>query len=175
MGLVIYGDIGTSPLYVYSSTFSSEPSHDDLLGALSLIIWSLTLIVSVKYIIIVLKADDEGEGGIFAVYNLLSRYIRIVRRDPREERTIKIERIIINELKTGNKSARNFMERSAFLKALLKVVGVLGMSLVMSDNMLTPAQSVLGAIQGLEIVKSNITSSTIIGTTCAILILLFLI
>ena len=131
--------------------------------------------VSVKYVMIVLKADDEGEGGTFAVYSLLSRYARIVRRDPREERTIKMERIMTNELKTGNKSARNFMERSAFLKALLKVVGVLGVSLVMSDGVLTPAQSVLGAIQGLEIVKSDITSSTIVGTTCAILILLFLI
>ena len=66
----------TSPLYVYSSTFSSNPSHDDLLGALSLIIWSLTLIVTVKYVCIVLLADDEGEGGTFAMYNLISRYVR---------------------------------------------------------------------------------------------------
>lgn len=72
---VIYGDIGTSPLYVYSSTFSSEPSYDDLLGALSLIIWAITLIVTVKYVFIVLCADDEGEGGTFAMYNLLSRYV----------------------------------------------------------------------------------------------------
>lgn len=172
---VIYGDIGTSPLYVYSSTFSSEPSRDDLLGALSLIIWTLTLMVSVKYVTIVLRADDEGEGGTFAVYSLLSRYANIVRRDPREERGIKMERVKTNELSTGSKSARNFMERSAFMKALLKVVGVLGVSLVMSDGVLTPAQSVLGAIQGLEIVKSDISSSTIVGTTCAILICLFLI
>lgn len=68
-------DIGTSPLYVYSSTFSSDPSSDDLLGALSLIIWSLTLIVTLKYVCIVLQADDEGEGGTFAVYSLLSRYV----------------------------------------------------------------------------------------------------
>ena len=73
---VIYGDIGTSPLYVYSSTFTSDPSHDDLLGALSLIIWTLTLMVSIKYVLIVLRADDEGEGGTFAVYSLLSRYVR---------------------------------------------------------------------------------------------------
>lgn len=66
----------TSPLYVYSSTFSSEPSHDDLLGALSLIIWSLTLIVTIKYVCIVLLADDGGEGGTFAMYNLISRYVR---------------------------------------------------------------------------------------------------
>jgi hypothetical protein len=66
----------TSPLYVYSGIFTSNPSHDDLLGALSLIIWALTLIVTVKYICIVLYADDEGEGGTFAMYNLISRYVR---------------------------------------------------------------------------------------------------
>ena len=75
---VIYGDIGTSPLYVYSSTFTSEPSRQDLFGALSLIIWTLTLIVTVKYVLIVLRADDEGEGGTFAVYSLLSRYVGIL-------------------------------------------------------------------------------------------------
>ena len=74
---MIYGDIGTSPLYVFSSTFTENPSHDDLLGALSLIIWTLTLIVSVKYVLIVLFADDEGEGGTFALYSLLSRYVSL--------------------------------------------------------------------------------------------------
>lgn len=73
---VIYGDIGTSPLYVYSSTFRKEPSYDDLLGALSLIIWAVTLMVTVKYVLIVLWANDEGEGGTFAVYSLLSRYVK---------------------------------------------------------------------------------------------------
>jgi KUP system potassium uptake protein len=57
---VIYGDIGTSPLYVYSSTFTSQPSYEDLVGALSIIIWSLTLMVSIKYVFIVLAADDDG-------------------------------------------------------------------------------------------------------------------
>lgn len=74
---VIYGDIGTSPLYVYSSTFRDEPSYDDLLGALSLIIWAVTLMVTVKYVMVVLWANDEGEGGTFAVYSLLSRYVRV--------------------------------------------------------------------------------------------------
>lgn len=76
---VIYGDIGTSPLYVYSSTFQEEPSRDDLLGGLSLIIWTLTLIVTVKYVLIVLRADDEGEGGTFALYSLLSRHVGFIR------------------------------------------------------------------------------------------------
>lgn len=72
---VIYGDIGTSPLYTYSSTFSSDPSREDILGACSLIIWSLTIMVTIKYILIVLYADDEGEGGTFALYSLISRYV----------------------------------------------------------------------------------------------------
>lgn len=75
---VIYGDIGTSPLYVYSSTFTSKPSYEDLLGVLSLIIWALTLIVTVKYVVIVLCADDEGEGGTFAIYTLLARFVRLM-------------------------------------------------------------------------------------------------
>lgn len=65
-----------------------------------------------------------------------------MRRDPREERTIKMERVRTNELSSGSKSARNFMERSAFMKALLKIVGVMGVSLVMS-GMLKRRSSVL--------------------------------
>ncbi|KAJ5713239.1 uncharacterized protein N7483_010420 [Penicillium malachiteum] len=61
---VIYGDIGTSPLYVFSSTFTSEPSYDDVLGAVSLVIWALTIMVTIKYVFIVLLADDEGEGEL---------------------------------------------------------------------------------------------------------------
>ena len=74
---VIYGDIGTSPLYVFSSTFSSNPSQEDVLGATSLIIWSLTIMVTIKYALIVLNADDEGEGGTFALYSLISRYVSL--------------------------------------------------------------------------------------------------
>jgi KUP system potassium uptake protein len=72
---VIYGDIGTSPLYVYSSTFTSEPSHDDLIGVLSVIIWTLMMMVTVKYVLVILHADNEGEGGTFSTYSLLSRFV----------------------------------------------------------------------------------------------------
>jgi len=66
---VVYGDIGTSPLYVYSSTFTSQPSYEDLVGALSIIIWTLTLLVSIKYAFIVLAAD---------VSNILLRFLQSV-------------------------------------------------------------------------------------------------
>jgi KUP system potassium uptake protein len=172
---VIYGDIGTSPLYVYSSTFSANPSYADLLGALSLIIWTLTLMVSAKYILIVLRADDEGEGGTFALFSLLSRYANIVRRDPREEQSVRMERVQSSELGLPAQKARNFMERSRTMQWLLRAIGVFGVSLVMSDGVLTPAQSVLGAIQGLNVVAPNIGNGTIVGVSCAILVVLFVI
>ncbi|KAL7939911.1 potassium transporter domain-containing protein [Trichoderma chlorosporum] len=175
---VIYGDIGTSPLYVFSSTFSSQPSWDDLVGALSIIIWSLTMIVTIKYCFIVLNADDDGQGGTFALYSLLARYTNIARnRDPtvREAALLRMERYRTNDLKPGGKSLRNFLENSKFSQIMLQFVGVLGVSMVMADGVLTPAQSVLGAIQGLEVVKPDLSVSTIVGVSCAILVLLFLI
>lgn len=71
----IYGDIGTSPLYVFSSTFTSAPNYDSVVQVLSLIIWSLTIMVTFKYIFIVLRADNEGEGGTFSCYSLLTRFV----------------------------------------------------------------------------------------------------
>jgi KUP system potassium uptake protein len=152
---VIYGDIGTSPLYVFSSTFTSQPSWDDLVGALSIIIWSLFLIVTVKYSFIVLRADDDGQGGTFALYSLLSRYMNIANRDPTEARTIKMERYHTNELRPVGRSLRSFLENSRGAKFALKAIGVLGVAMVMADGILTPAQSVLGAIQVTQLPKTH--------------------
>ncbi|KAK3674465.1 hypothetical protein LTR78_005551 [Recurvomyces mirabilis] len=173
---VIYGDIGTSPLYVFSSVFGSQaPARDDLIGVLSLVIWSLTLMVTIKYICIILNADNQGEGGTFSCYSLLSRYANITNRDPREEPLVKIERYQTNEMHTSNLQVRNTLEKSKFLKGLLKTIGVLAVTMVMSDGVLTPAQSVLGAVQGLNVVVPNITNGTVVGATCGILVLLFVI
>jgi KUP system potassium uptake protein len=71
---VIYGDMGTSPLYVFSSTFDTPPyDRRDVVGAVSLIIWTLTVIALVKYVTIVLKADDNGEGNVN--YRFISRFL----------------------------------------------------------------------------------------------------
>ncbi|CZT03000.1 probable HAK-1 potassium transporter [Rhynchosporium graminicola] len=172
---VIYGDIGTSPLYVYSSTFASEPSHQDLVGVLSIIIWSLTMMVTFKYVLIILHADNEGEGGTFSTYSLLSRFANITKRDPREASLIKMERYLTGDIEGANLRVRNRIEKSKYARAALKVIGVLAVSMVMADGVLTPAQSVLGAVQGLGVVKPDIEKSTIVGTTCGILVLLFLI
>ncbi|KAK6343812.1 hypothetical protein TWF696_007473 [Orbilia brochopaga] len=170
---VIYGDIGTSPLYVYSSTFTSEPTWDDLVGALSLIIWSLTIIVTIKYVFIVLQADDEGEGGTFALFSLLSRYIHILRRDPMDVSAVKMSRYSTNELGNSHQAVRTAVEQSKLMKLLLSGLSIFGVTLVMSDGVLTPAQSVLGAIQGLKVVHPTLSTGAIVGISCAILIILF--
>lgn len=137
---VIYGDIGTSPLYVYSSTFTSQPSWIDLVGALSIIIWSLTLIVTVKYCFIVLRADDDGQGGTFAIYSLLARFAHIVRQDPNAVGTVQLERYDTDDMEPVGRRFRRFIENSSLSKFILKLVGVIGVSMVMADGVLTPAQ-----------------------------------
>ncbi|KAI3322001.1 potassium transporter [Xylariaceae sp. AK1471] len=169
----IYGDIGTSPLYVYSSTFSAAPSYESLLEVLSVVIWSLTIMVTFKYVLIVLRADNQGEGGTFSCYSLLTRYANLTDRDPREAALVKMERHETQDLRQSNLTVRRRMEGSRFLRGLLKAIGVLAVSMVIADGILTPAQSVLGAIQGLAVVSPNISTSTIVGTSSGILILLF--
>lgn len=173
---VVYGDIGTSPLYVFSSVFGdTAPARDDLIGVLSLVIWSLIMMVTVKYICIVLYADNQGEGGTFSCYSLLSRYAKITNRDPREEQLVDIERYHTNDMRPANLKVRRTMESSPFLKGLLKTIGVLAVSMILSDGVLTPAQSVLGAVQGLNVVVPDISNGVVVGASCGILVLLFLI
>jgi KUP system potassium uptake protein len=86
-----------------------------------------------------------------------------------------MERHLTKDLEKGNRQVRSHLENSPFARALLKTVGVFAVSMVMSDGVLTPAQSVLGAVQGLNVVKPDISKATVIGTTCGILICLFLI
>ena len=112
--------------------FTSQPSYDDLVGALSIIIYSLLIMVSIKYVCIVLSADDDGEGGTFALYSLLARYARIVRRDPNFAGTIKMDRYLTDDLKPVNNGIRNFIENSRIARIALKIFGVLGVSMVMA-------------------------------------------
>ena len=131
--------------------------------------------VTLKYVLIVLNADNEGEGGTFSCYSLLTRYAHITNRDPREEVTVRMERHLSADLRTPNRTLRYQMEKSKVVHILLKAIGVLAVSMVIADGVLTPAQSVLGAVQGLKVVKDDISSSTVVGTSCGILIVLFLV
>jgi KUP system potassium uptake protein len=86
-----------------------------------------------------------------------------------------MERFLSGDLEQTNRQLRSGLEKSAFARGLLKTIGVLAVSMVMSDGVLTPAQSVLGAVQGLTVVQPTISNATVVGTTCGVLILLFLV
>lgn len=116
---VVYGDIGTSPLYALREAFAVahlEVVPTNVLGVLSLIFWSLILVVSIKYLVFVMRADNDGEGGILALTSLIMQ-------------------------KAGKKKSR----------LILIAVGVFGTALLYGDGMITPAISVLSAVEGLEV------------------------
>jgi KUP system potassium uptake protein len=138
---VVYGDIGTSPLYAvrecFHGTHGIAPDRANVLGVLSLIFWSLTLIISVKYIFYVLRADNNGEGGILSLTALASAIQRLSRVQP-----------------------------------LLLALGVLGAALLSGEGIITPAISVLSAVEGLEIATPEL-KPWVIPITIAILVGLF--
>jgi KUP system potassium uptake protein len=137
---VVYGDIGTSPLYALRECFHGEYAVDvspaNVLGVLSLVVWSLVLVISVKYLGFVLRANNRGEGGILALVALA-----VPRYAPRKT-------------------------------AWLAMLGLFGASLLYGDGMLTPAISVLAAVEGLEVVTPSLTP-LVIPMTVVILIGLF--
>ena len=141
---VVFGDIGTSPLYALSSSFSAGnglmPTHDSVLGVLSLVFWSLIIIVCLKYQLFVMRADNKGEGGILALLALL---------DPWRTRRSR---------------------RSMILIAL----GIFGAALLYGDGMLTPAISVLSAVEGLQLGQNPMSRTAIIAITVVILVALFM-
>jgi KUP system potassium uptake protein len=139
---VVYGDIGTSPLYALRECFHAvhgvPPTPENVLGVLSLIFWSLTLIISVKYILFVMRADNNGEGGILALLALVAQSPGANRRS----------------------------------RATLVALGLFGAALLYGDGMITPAISVLGAVEGLQ-VATNLFDPYIVPTTIVILVSLF--
>ncbi|OMO81864.1 potassium transporter [Corchorus olitorius] len=176
---VIYGDIGTSPLYVYASTFPDGIKHnDDILGVLSMIFYTFTLIPLIKYVLIVLRANDNGEGGTFALYSLICRYARVglIPTQQAEDADVSNFQLELrsNRLKRASKLKSN-LEKSNFAKFFLLIITMLGTSMVIGDGILTPSISVLSAVGGLKEATSSMTEGRIVGTSIAILILLFMV
>ena len=137
---VVYGDIGTSPLYALRECFYGShpvaPTHDNVLGVLSLILYSLLLVISIKYIAIVMRADNQGEGGILALTALLPH--------PNERRGV----------------------------AGLTLLGIFGAALLYGDGMITPAITVLGAVEGLK-VATPVFNPYVVPLSVLILIVVF--
>ena len=140
---VVYGDIGTSVLYAVKEVFGSGHvpfTPDNVYGIMSILFWTLTVIVSLKYVVLVLRADNHGEGGLVAMLALASQSVK---------------------------------ERPALRKVLL-LVGIFGTCLFYGDGVITPAISVLSAVEGLEVISPNF-KKFVIPLTLVILFCLFLV
>jgi KUP system potassium uptake protein len=147
---VVYGDIGTSPLYAMRECFFGShpvsPTHENVLGVLSLIIYALVLVISVKYVAIVMRADNQGEGGILALTALVP----------------------------GIRGERGVSARLADGRPILIALGIFGTALLYGDGMITPAISVLSAVEGLEVV-TPLFRPYVVPLTVIILVALFVI
>src|SRR5690242_9406425 len=139
---IVYGDIGTSPLYAFKQAAQAGGtlSPETVMGIVSLIVWALILIVTLKYAILILRADNHGEGGIVALLALLD-----VRHAPRGS-----------------------------WRASLLIVGLIGAALLYGDGVITPAISVLSAVEGLKI-DAPALAPMVVPITVAILVCLFLV
>jgi KUP system potassium uptake protein len=143
---VVFGDIGTSPLYTVQTLFNpSDPhpvkvSRDSIFGVVSLIFWSVTIIVTVTYVLLVMRADNDGEGGIMALIALIRR----------------------RALPGGRRA-----------KVVLAALGIFGASLFFGDSMITPAISVLSAVEGVKVAAPSV-SGIVIPITVAIIVVLFM-
>ena len=140
---VVFGDIGTSPLYTLKEAFSPHyglvANHDTVLGILSLVFWSLMLIVTLKYVTIIMRADNEGEGGIMALMALAQR-----------------------TLPKGSKSAY-----------AVGILGIFGASLFFGDGVITPAISVLSALEGIQVAAPGL-QRWIVPMSVTVLLALFM-
>src|SRR5437773_3099519 len=141
---VVYGDIGTSPLYAirysFYGTHSISVTPGNVLGVLSMVFWSLVIVVTIKYHIVIIRADNKGEGGVLALMAMVN----------------------------GSRLARGLSPRRVMI-----VLGIFGSALLYADGALTPAISVLSAVEGLEIATPAL-ASWVIPVTLGILVGLFL-
>jgi KUP system potassium uptake protein len=142
---VVFGDIGTSPLYALkeaarAASAGGTPTQEAVLGILSLILWSLILVISIKYALLIMRADNHGEGGILALLALLS---------PRR--------------------ARKSRQRTTLL-----VIGLVGAALLYGDGVITPAVSVLSAVEGIKVDAPHLDHA-VVPVTVVILLALFLV
>nr|ASM90219.1 K+ uptake permease 4 [Sesuvium portulacastrum] len=174
---VIYGDIGTSPLYVYASTFSNGiKDNNDIIGVLSLIYYTITLMPLIKYVFIVLRANDNGNGGTFALYSLLCRNARVglLPSQQAEDTEVSNYQLQLPSNRLGwSLKVRSALENSKFAKYVLLFVTMLATSLVIGDGVLTPSISVLSAVGGLKEASPVFTEGRVVWISVAILIMLF--
>lgn len=146
---VVYGDLSTSPLYVYKGTFSGSLhrflDEETVFGVFSVVFWTITLIPLLKYVFIVLSADDCGEGGTFALYSLLVRHAKFSLMPNQQAADEELSAYYRPGYSTEEtpilKALRNFLEKHRKSRTFLLLMVLFGASLVIGDGVLTPAIS----------------------------------
>ncbi|KAI5072237.1 hypothetical protein GOP47_0012343 [Adiantum capillus-veneris] len=141
---MVYGGLSITPLYLFSSLPFQAVTEDDYLGLLSIIFWTFTLIGGVKYALIVLYADHNGEGGTFALYTLLCKHLNMspsTRSQPQDNHSSIVSRLSL------------WAGKSPMMNRFLFGMTMLATCMVIGDGILTPAVSVLSAVEGLKIVS----------------------
>ncbi|VAI60471.1 unnamed protein product [Triticum turgidum subsp. durum] len=175
---VVYGDVATSPLYVFKSAFAGDDithtaGNEEIYGVLSFVFWTLTLISLLKYVLIVLRANDGGEGGTFALYSLICRHVRagLLPGGGTSDDLMSDDKDAAARRGAVSR-ARTVLERYRVLQRLLLLFALLGTCMLIGDGVLTPALSVFSAVSGLELSMERAQHKWL-PVTCAILICLF--
>ncbi|XP_019149656.1 PREDICTED: potassium transporter 26-like [Ipomoea nil] len=175
---VVFGDLGTSPVNVFSATQLTDLGEEDLLGTLSLIFWALTILVLIKYTFIVIHADDHGEGGTFALYSQLCQHINI--RSKLAVQSVKVEEpdgggAVVYRGGGGHlrSKTKKFIENSPATQNFLTFIVLLGTCMVIGDGTLTPATCVISALQGIQSLSPKITQDHVVFMSAVLLIVLF--
>ena len=171
---VVYGDIGTSPIYTIQTIFNPEDPHPvpltvaNVYGLVSLVFWSVTVIVTLLYVGLVLRADNNGEGGILSLITLVAR--------PARRRRAQVAAGAVDTASGHASEGSSTRPGTAVARTrtvlVLTVLGIFGASLFLADSMITPAISVLSAVEGLRVVEPQL-ESLVIPITVVILVLLF--
>jgi len=170
---IVYGDLGASPLYVFRSTFPQGITNkQDVIGALSLIIYTVTFIPLIKYMFIVLKANDNGEGGTFALYSLLCRHCNISSLPNRHPTDEELSTFVVDRQHPKTYLQKK-LEGSHVLQRLLLGLVLVGTSMVIGDGILTPAISVLSAVSGIKEASSSLNDNVVTIVSLVIIVSLF--
>ncbi|XXG80660.1 hypothetical protein AAC387_Pa09g1476 [Persea americana] len=177
---VVYGDLSTSPLYVYKSAFSGKlhdyKNEDAIFGVFSLIFWTVTLIPLFKYVFLVLSADDNGEGGTFALYSLLCRHAKfslLPNQQAADEELSTYYKHGYTNRNIAPSPLKRFLEKHKKSRTALLLVVLFSASMVIGDGVLTPAISVLSSISGLQVNSHKLHDSAVVVIACIVLVGLF--
>ncbi|CAL9087016.1 unnamed protein product [Musa acuminata var. zebrina] len=175
---VVFGDVGTSPLYTFDVMLNKYPliEKEDVLGALSLVLYTLILIPLVKYTLVVLWANDDGEGGTFALYSLICRNAKaslLPNQLPSDARISSFRLKVPSAELERSLKLKEYLENSLTLKKLLLILVLFGTSMVIADGVVTPAMSVMSAFNGLKVGISSVEQDEVVMISIASLIVLF--